>query len=305
MNLNQLKALDALEQTGSFIGAANQLGLTQPAVSIQLRKLQKQYGVKLFWRNGRELKFSPLGKELVLKARKILGLVDDFKECLTSDNQLRSGYLTIGLSCHYLVMDLLSLFMERYPGINVNAKIGDSADLIEDVLACRLNLAAVTALAPDDRLVNIVYSHQNIVLFVAREHPWATRSALSPEHLHHQPMVARRTTSRTRQIFSCALGDRGIHPRVVIELDSWDAMKEAVAAGIGFGIALEDEFIQDTRLTSIRLKDLEMSARQYVVCLAEFEVLRPVQAFINVVGEVRALRTRRSHGPPTDSFHKH
>lgn len=150
VKLHQLKALDALEQTGSFSGAANCLGLTQPAVSIQLRKLQVHYGVKLFWRSGRKLKFSTFGKELVLKARMILGLIDDFEASLSSVSNLRSGDLKIGLSCHYLVMELLSVFMERYPGVQVKATIGDSANLIEPAIS-RLS-ARVRTLAPGSGL---------------------------------------------------------------------------------------------------------------------------------------------------------
>lgn len=298
MNLNQLKALDALEQTGSFAGAAVRLGLTQPAVSIQLRKLQAHYGVKLFWRNGRRLEFSPLGDALVLKARKILGLLDDFTETLTSAGELRSGRLDIGLSCHYLVMDLLAGFMAKYPGIQVNATIGDSATLVDEVIACRLDIAGITGVVPDDRLVNHLYSDQSIVLFVAETHPWSQRPMIDAEELHDQPMVARHATSMTRQIFNRRLTLRGIRPRVVMELDSWEAMKAAVAAGIGFGIALADEFINDARLTGIRVNNLDLSARQYVVCLPEFERLRPVQAFLEVVDEVRSMRRGRSSASP-------
>ncbi|WP_319407947.1 LysR substrate-binding domain-containing protein [uncultured Desulfosarcina sp.] len=304
MNLHQLKALEALEQTGSFSGAANCLGLTQPAVSIQLRKLQAHYGVTLFRRCGRNLEFSALGKDLVLKARMILGLIDDFEASLSSVSNLRSGHLKIGLSCHFLVMDLLSVFMERYPGVQVKATIGDSANLIEDVLGFRLDLAEVTGAEPDQRLINYAFSDHSIVLFVARNHPWVSLPGITASQLNDQPMVARHHTSKTRQIFQRRLKDRGVHPRIVMELNSWETMKEAVAAGIGFGIALEDEFIYDARLTGIRLTDIDLSARQFFVCLPEFEHLRPVQAFFEVVREIQSLHRKRSSDAPANGFRR-
>lgn len=290
MIINQLKALDALAHAGSFSGAADRLGLTQPAVSIQLRKLQNRHGVKLFWRCGRHLEFSVLGEELVLKARKILGLIDDFQESLRSAGELRSGRLAIGLSCHYLVMDLLAVFMDKYPGIQVNAKISESANLVEDVIACRLDLAEITGVVPDSRMTTLVYGSQSIVLFVADDHPWAAQASIDASALHGRQMVARHPTSMTRQIFERRLDRRGIRPRIVMELDSWEAMKEAVAAGIGFGIALADEFVHDPRLVGVRVADLDLSARQYVVCLPEFEHLRPIQAFFDVVRQIRSGR---------------
>jgi DNA-binding transcriptional LysR family regulator len=184
-------------------------------------------------------------------------------------------------------MDLLAVFMERYPGVQVKAKIGDSAKLIEDVIACRLDIAGVTGLEPDNRLVNIAYRDQPIILFVARNHPWARHVGISAAELNDQPMVARHGSSMTRRIFESRLNDRNIHPRILIELDSWEAMKAATAAGIGFGIALEDEFGHDDRLVGITLTDVDLSARQYFVCLPEFEQLRSVQAFLDVVRELQ------------------
>ncbi|GAB6908551.1 putative LysR family transcriptional regulator [Desulfosarcina cetonica] len=293
MNLNQLKALDALAQAGTFAGAAKHLGLTQPAVSIQLRRLQEHHGVKLFWRNGGQLEFSRLGESLVVKARTILGLLDDFEKTLASAGSLTSGNLAIGLSCHYFVMDLLAVFMERYPGIQVKARIGDSANLIADVLAGRLDLAEVTGEAPDPRLFNLNYSDQSIVLFVDRRHPWAKVPFIAAEALDAQAMVARHPSSMTRQIFQKRLKDRGIALRVVLELDAWEAMKAAVAAGIGFGIALADEFVPDERLVGIPVKGIDLLAKQYFVCLPAFERLQPVQAFFSVVRSVRQLRADR------------
>lgn len=290
MNLNQLKALDALAFHGSFSQAAKALGVTQPAVSIQVRKLQDAYGVKLFRRWGRQVEFSDLGQALVLKARKVLGLLDDFEATLTAASQLESGRLDIGLSCHYFVMNMLAVFMKRYPGVQVRAQIGDSQTLIEDILACRLDLAEVTATGPDKRLFNFAYSDQSIVLFVSRHHPWAELSHLEAGQLHGEAMVARHASSMTRQIFEQRLEAFDVQPRVVMELDSWETMKEAVAAGIGFGIALEDEFTHDHRLRGIPLAQVDLTARQYFVCLPEFAHLRAVNAFLDLAGEVRQRR---------------
>ena len=306
VNLNQLRSLDALETTRSFTGAANRLGLTQPAISVQLRKLQGQHGVKLFWRCGRYLEFSDLGNELVLKARKILGLVDDFEETLASASCLRSGRLDIGLSCHHFVMDLLAIFMARYPGVQVRAHIGDSAELIEAVRDCRLDLAGITGTQPDTDLFSLPYAGQSIVLFVSIQHPWSKRTYLDASDLDEQPMVARHSGSMTRRIFERRLARQSVRPKVVMELDAWEALKDAVAADIGFGIALEDEFAHDSRLVGVPVRDMDLSAGQFFVCLPEFEKLQAVQAFFDLVREVKAHRqAKRSAGRldlSTDDF---
>ncbi len=301
MNIHQLKALDALARHRSFSRAAQALGVSQPAVSIQLRKLQDQYGVKLFRRWGKQVQFSELGNELVLKARKILGLLDDFETTLNTEANLESGRLDIGLSCHYFVMEMLAVFMERYPGVQVRARIGDSQDLINDILECRLDLAEVTGDKPDKRFYNYVYSEQCIVLFVSRDHPWAALPHLPVAQLDGQAMVARHATSMTRQIFQQRLTALDIQPKVVMVLDAWEAMKEAVAAGIGFGIALKDEFTHDERLTGIPVTGVDLSARQYFICLPEFEHLRTVQAFLALARELKQFRVQ----PKTNAVCSH
>ena len=204
--------------------------------------------------------------------------MNDFEETLVSASKLRSGRLEIGLSCHHFVMDLLSIFMARYPGVQVRARIGDSAELIEAVQDCRLDLAGVTDTQPAEGLFSLPYCDQSIVLFVSVHHPWAKRPYLDAVALDGQPMVARHSGSMTRQIFERRLARQSIRPRVVMELDSWEALKEAVAADIGFGIALEDEFAHDSRLVGVPVRDMDLTAGQFFVCLPAFEKLQAGQA---------------------------
>jgi DNA-binding transcriptional LysR family regulator len=301
MNLHQLKALDALARHRTCLQAAKALGVSQPAVSTQLRKLQEACGAKLFERWGRQVEFSRLGEILVLKARTILRLLDDFEATIGAASRLESGQLSIGLSCHYFVMQMLAAFMQRHPGVGIHAQIGDSITLIEDVLACRLDLAEVTAAGPDPRLYNLAYSRQRIVLFVAGNHPWAMLPEVPAPLLHGQAMVARHATSMTRRLLEQRLHELGVAPRVVMELDTWETVREAVAAGIGFGIALEEEFSNDERLRRVRLSGVDLSARQYFVCLPEFKHLRTVQTFLDLVQEFIEKRGEVSDRPRSDA----
>jgi DNA-binding transcriptional LysR family regulator len=117
MNITQIKALDALARKGNLTRAAASIGISQPAISQQLRKLQNSYGVKIYRRAGRFTEFSQMGRELVVKARKVLGLLEEMDATLRGARALRTGYLTIGLSCHHDVMGILAAYMQRYPGI--------------------------------------------------------------------------------------------------------------------------------------------------------------------------------------------
>ncbi|MBN2233416.1 MAG: LysR family transcriptional regulator [Deltaproteobacteria bacterium] len=286
MNLTQIRAMDALARTGSLTRAAKAIGISQPAISQQLRRLQDDCGgVILFRRTGRSVEFTEIGREAAIKAGRLLGLLDDLHDTLEAARDLRHGYLNIGLSCHHFVMGLVADYMCRYPDIQVRARIGDSINLLDDVRGCRLHVAGITAEEPVSGLFNQLFSRQRIVLFVGRDHPWAAETRLSAGKLDGRRMVTWHSTSMTRTIFTRRLGAKGIRSRVVLELDSWETIREAVAGGMGFGIALADECTADPRLRQIPLDGVDTEVRQYFVCLPEFIDLGTVKAFFELAAE--------------------
>ncbi|WDP92689.1 MAG: LysR family transcriptional regulator [Desulfobacter sp.] len=282
ISIAQIKILDAVDREKNFSRAAQYLGISQPAVSLQLRELQKRYGVGIYFRRGKQIHLSELGVELVKTGRKVLGLLAEMDASLKEAGDLLTGRIHIGLSCHYFVKGLIAEFMGCYPGVRVKASIGHSESLMAEVLDCRMDVAEVTALQPDPRLHHFKYSEQEILLFIASTHPWAAKGKMDIRALHGERMVALHSPSMTRQIFNRRLDEENICPKIMLELDNWDAMKEVVAAGVGFGIALEDEFGPDPRLAKIRLTGADLTAGQYFVCQPEYRELAVISAFLDI-----------------------
>ncbi|WP_022666383.1 LysR family transcriptional regulator [Desulfospira joergensenii] len=285
ITIPQIRVLDAVAKENNFSKAAVLLGISQPAVSIQLRELQKRYGINIYYRRGKKIMLSELGLELVTTGRKVLGLLNEMDTRIRETAELFSGKLHIGLSCHYFVKRLLPRFIEDYPGVSVKASIGHSARLKEEVKACRMDIAEITDTQPDPHLFNLKFSEQKILLFVAQSHAWAGLSHIDITRLDNVKMVALHNESMTRQIFNKKLDEKGINPNIVLELDNWETMKETVAAGIGFGIALEDEFGPDHRLAKIALKGARFTANQYFVCQPEYRELKVVSAFLEIAAK--------------------
>ncbi|MCG8637684.1 MAG: LysR substrate-binding domain-containing protein [Desulfobacterales bacterium] len=282
ITIPQIRILDAVAKENNFSRAAALLGISQPAVSIQLRGLQKQYGINIYYRRGKKIMLSDLGLALVKTGRKVLGLLDEMDTQVREAAQLNTGKIHVGLSCHYFVKRLLPRFIGAYPGVSVKASIGHSARLKEEVTACRMDIAEITDTRPAPNLYNLKFSEQEILLFVSRDHPWAGRPQIHIRHLHNEKMVALHTESMTRRIFSRKLNEKGITPNIVLELDNWETMKETVSAGVGFGIALEDEFGPDERLVKIALKGARFTAGQYFVCQPEYRELKVIAAFLDI-----------------------
>jgi DNA-binding transcriptional LysR family regulator len=290
MNISQLKALDATARAGSFTGAAEQLGITQPAVSRQLRELETLYQVKLFFRHGKQLKLTPLARELVRKARTCLAFIAEMEQSLLAEGGLQAGRFSIGLNCHHLVMELLATFMDRYPAVSVTSHIGDSEKLKEKVLDCQLDIAVITAMEQDPRLEYDLYSSQKIVAVVSKNHSWAALSAIDVGRMTESPMIARPASSGTRCVFDRQLAELQVRPRIALELDSFDAMLEATAANIGFSIVLEDEFKGDDRLCCIPFSGVRMIANQYLVYLPAYRDLNAVGFFLKLAAEKKIIK---------------
>lgn len=282
MNLTQLRAFAALAEHGNFSRAAEALGVTQPAVSNHVKALEESYGVKLYHRNGQRIALTELGHELIAQSRRAFGVLDDIEHSLKAAGDLQHGYLSVGTSCHSFVMDVLARFIQRYPGVQVKARIGGSNSLRQSVLECKLDVAAVTLTEPDPRLCSYLYRDEKLVAFVRDDHPWAKRKTLRVKDLAGQPMVLREPGSMTRKILEDSLAGLGLSWRIALELDSWEANKEAVAAGIGIGVALMSELTGDDRLIALRIRDAGTKLGQYIICLPEYEALRTVRAFLDL-----------------------
>ena len=285
MNHAQLRAFHAVATEGSFTRAARALRVSQPAVTIQVKALEEAYGISLLHRRGHQVSLTELGHGLLEITRRVFGLEQEADELLAAARELRSGHLKVGADGPYFVMELLAAFIGRYAGVRVTVTMGNSQAVLQDLLDYRTDVAVLAHFDDDRRFHAIPYSRQPIVVFVPREHQWAKRSSVRLAELDGAPMVLRETGSTTRRIFEDALAHAGVKPRVVMEIGSREALREAVAAGLGVGIVSRAELGRDDRLCALEVAGATLESWEYVVCLKERRTLRTVHAFLELVAE--------------------
>ncbi len=290
MNHAQIRAFHAVATEGSFTKAARLLGVSQPAVTIQVRALEEAYGVNLLHRSGQRVSLTDLGDGLLEHTRRIFDLEQEADELLTAARELRGGHLKAGADGPYFVMGLLASFISLYPGVRVTVAMGNSQSVLRDLIEYRTDVAVVARIDDDRRFFAKPYSRQRVVIFVPRGHQWAKRRGINLAELEGQPMVLREKGSSTRQILEEALKQANVAPHVVMEIGSREALHEAVAAGLGIGVVTESELGQDDRLATLKIADATLEAREYVVCLKERCSVRTVQAFFDLANEGRVLR---------------
>lgn len=286
MNLAQLRAFYAVAREGSFTTAARALSVTQPTVSSQVKALEDSYGLRLFDRRGRRVVVTELGKTLFAITRRLYALEEEAEDVLAAARKLEHGHIKVGADGPHHIIPILAAFASRYPALEVSLAMGNADKVLHDLRHQQIDVAVLAKVDDDPQLHAILYRRSPLVLFVPRNHPWAKRTSIRLKEIADQRMILREAASVTRQIFQSALAEAGVRPQAVMQIESREAVREAVAAGLGIGVVSQAEFDYDKRLTKLRVRDVRMEITEHVVCLEERRRLRIVRAFLDVAGQV-------------------
>jgi DNA-binding transcriptional LysR family regulator len=273
MDTRQLQAFCAVVERKSFSQAAEKLGVTQPAVSLQVRALEERLGQKLLDRSGRRVEPTEAGRRLYRSAQRMLALETQLLNEVSADEGALTGTLAIGASTGpgaHLVPLLLCEFQREHPDVRVALSIADTHAVIERVAEREVELGVVGALRRHRSLVFEPLARDEIVLAVAPGHR-AAGGSMSLDELREETLVVMQEGAGVRQVVEEELRRAGLRPRGLpskLELGLQESVKSAVAAGYGVAFisrtAIEGELAAGT-LAAARVAGLEPSRQLYVV----------------------------------------
>ena len=239
LGLSQLRAFEAVTRTGSFSLAAQRLHVTPPAVSLQIRQLEDQYGVRLFERIRRHVRLTPAGEALRQYAQRIFALADDAERTLqgASDfNGIRLRIAATPTTAGYYLAPFWKAVRRRCPGLRLELSVHNSRIVKERLLALEDDLGMLGGEADHPDLLLQPFARNALVAIVSPEHAWARRAWVAVRALGDQPLILREPGSEGRALVERELKKAGIEPRIVMEVTSTEAVKQAVEAGAGVGI---------------------------------------------------------------------
>jgi len=285
MNQTELRAFHAVATAGSYTKAADLRHVTQPTLSGQIKALEERYGVRLFERRGRGVQLTALGRGLFEVTSRLYNVEAEAEQLLSEAHSLTGGQLRVGADAPYHVIPLLAVFKRRHPGIQLSFSFGNSEAVLNDLFERRSEVAVVADLRPDRRLHAVPFRRDRLVVFVDRGHAWARRRSIALAELTGQRLILREPGSITRAIFEAAIGACGVVPGEVLEIGSREAVREAVAAGLGVGVVFESELGRDPRVRALAVSDASLDAMEYAVCLEDRRPLRVVRAFFELLKE--------------------
>jgi LysR family transcriptional regulator, low CO2-responsive transcriptional regulator len=282
---SQLRAFHAVATEGSFTRAAQLMNVTQPTLSGQVRALEERFGVRLFDRRRRRIEVTDIGRNLLDITFRMFSLELEAVQVLSAAHALKRGHLRIGADAPYHSVPFLSAFHRRYPDLRLSMTMGNTKSLLDDLLDQRCDVAIAANVKSDSRIFALPFRQDHFIAFVDRAHPWARRRGVQLAELAGQRLLLREPTSNTRQTFDAAMAKGNIVLGEVLEIGSREAIKEAVAAGLGVGVIAQSELGDDLRLKALPFEGQQITSTEFVACLQERKSSPLVKAFLAVVKE--------------------
>jgi DNA-binding transcriptional LysR family regulator len=247
LNLDQLETFATIVELGSFSAAAARLNLTQPAISFQIRQLEKRLALRLVERVGRRVRPTTAGLDLLPHVRLIDAAVASAIEAMAYHNQGIVGRVRLGTgatACIYLLPALLSDLRRRFPLLEIVVRTGNSPDILRDLEDNALDVALVTLPAPG-RMFEVTKLIDDEIVAVFPPGLDAP-CIVSPSALAALPVLLYEPGGNARRVIDAWFGRAGISLKPVMELGSIEAIKQLVAAGLGCGLLPQLAMAGDT-----------------------------------------------------------
>lgn len=242
MNVIQLRTFLAVVDHGSFSEAARVLGISQPAVTMQIQALEADISATLLDRGYRKVAVTEAGRALMPHARRVLAEIEEARESIEAVSESVTGRLTIAASTtpgQYLLPRLLGGFLRQFPEVGVTLRVYDSAEVVAHVEAGEADLGMCGAEVHGARVLYERLGRDDLGLICPTDDPLASAGPVSFGQLTGEPFIVRELGSGTRMAAEEVIRRSGVDPAeldVVMELGTNEAIVSAVEGGMGLGI---------------------------------------------------------------------
>lgn len=285
LSLPALHALRSVAETGSFAGAARQLGLSAPGISQHIRGLEKACGVPLFHRANGQLVPTQLCEKVCDAADRILLEQDALEKMLRHHGSLRHGELSVGLGNAMPGMSLVAAFNKRHPDVSLKITTGSFQKIMRAVLDHSVDVGILPNVPRDNRFRRAVLLQNEVIAIAHPDSAAAQRKTITAEALMTERLIFRAAGSSTQQVVDRYFRDQGCAPTAYLTLDTRDGVYEAVANGMGIGFVWKTSSGRNDDVASISLAGGTTTSAEVVFAPAGRK-LQTLDAFFGLSGQV-------------------
>jgi len=289
MNTRDLKIFLAVSERLNYTRAGEDVNLSQSGVSVRVRELERELGVKLFEQLGKKIALTEAGRILEPYARRVVAAVDDARQAIEEFRGLERGRLRIGASTTpgmYIVPRIIAEFKRRYPKIEISLGIKDTRGVEEGILRNEYDFGFVGShLTGGDDIEAIAWCVDELLLIAAPKHALTRRKAINFRDITKESFIFRERGSATQAVVENSLRVAGLQLEAVIELGNPEAIKQAVQSGLG--IAFISKFAVETELhaktlATLKVKNLKITRELKIVHRKDKHLPRAAIEFIEL-----------------------
>lgn len=284
LTFRQLSVFEGVARHLSFSRAAQELHLTQPAVSMQIKQLEGNIGTALFEQLGKKIYLTEAGHELFHYSRVIAQQLNEVEAVLSELKGLKRGKLKISVAstANYFAPQLLATFSQRFPTVTVSLDVTNRQALLQQLASNEMDMA-IMGQPPDGLdLVAESFMENPLVVIAPVKHPLARKKGIPLARLEQETFLIREEGSGTRMAMTRFFGGHGVELHMGMEMSSTEAIKQAVQAGLGLGVVslhtVELE-LEARRLTVLDVVDFPIRRHWYIVHRKDKRLSAAAQAF--------------------------
>ena len=283
--LHQLEAFEAVARHGSFTRAAEELLITQPTVSSQVKQLSKSVGLPLYEQIGKQLYLTEAGKELLATCQQVFGKLDNFEMKIADLKGTKQGRLnlTAVTTAKYFVPRILGSFCRRYPGVDVSLQVINHHQIQERMMENKDDLYIMSQPPQEVDLYAQPFLANPLVVLAPADHPLVKQTNIPIKSLNNEPFIMREPGSGTRQAVQQLFAKYKVNVRVRLELGSNEAIKQAVVGGLGISILSQHSLATEISMGELALLDVQgfpLQHRWYVTHLAGKQLSVVAETFL-------------------------
>jgi len=259
VTMRQLKVFEAIARHLSFTRAAGELHLTQPTVSMQIKKLSDDVGLPLYEQIGKQIHLTDAGRELFGACRDILGRVEQLEMAFSEMKGVKKGRLRLAVvtTAKYFAPQMLGLFSQKYPGVEVSLKIVNREEAFERIRHNEDDLYILGQPPEDLDIESAAFLENPLVVLASRDHPLAHQKSIPLKRLAEEPFLVREPESGTRQAFERLMKKHGYKVNIKMEIGSNEAIKHAVSGGLGLAVLSHHSIKLDQSHGAIAVLDVQ------------------------------------------------
>lgn len=312
ITFRQLKVFETVVRHGSYTRAAEELNLTQPAISMQMKQLENQLQTRLLEHQGKVPHLTEAGTEVLRRARAVTAELDALEAVLDDLKGLRRGNLRLATvtTVNYFAPPLLRTFCERYPGINVAMGVANRQDLLDQLDANEIDLAIMGRPPENAGLLAEPFLENPLVIVAPEGHPLCRETRIPPARLGDEVFLMREPGSGTRGAMERWLAEHRLNIKSYIEVSGAEALKQSVQAGLGLALMSRDAVQMELslgRLVELNVQDFPIPRHWYLVQREGKRLSGPARAFKSfILSEASGLLERERSGagayPPAAGF---